>query len=752
MNLIRLVLGLIATCATASAIPTVDLSVETNRHVILAAGTDTLYQGHPTTLLMPDGRTMFCVWCIGHGGAAGPMARSDDGGRTWTRLDDQLPPGFKTHQNCPSIYRIVDPQGRERLWVFSAALGKRGGPAMPSILSEDGGRTWKEMPPLGPSFRCVMTFSSVVRLKDGSTLGLFHRGPGGADRTPLEVLQTITKDGGFTWSEPRVVARVDGKNPCEPFVFRSPDGNELCCLMRENTHKGHSLVMFSRDEGATWTPPQDTPWELTGDRHVGAYALDGRLVVAFRDQAPNSPTKGHFVAWVGRYEDIQSSRPGQYRIKLLHSHAGGDCGYPGLERLPDGTFVATTYIKYRPGSEKHSVVSTRFKLEETDKRVQPDSATPPSAALEFIDTSFENASPLWYECDGNGIIRIHLLYDHERNSPNRAAGHIHFLLHARPGARLTLEFCNLDNVWNGKPGSVAGELKALVVSENGKDWRSLATEILPENRVRLTVEMTGPRLYVARVEPYRISDLDQLLNSIRHQPCVEITPIGKTVAGRDLEIIRIGDPQAAHRVFLRARAHPWESAGNWVAQGLIHQLLKEPQRYCVYILPMANKDGVARGMTRFNLLGKDLNRDWDKPADPRLAPENAALEQWLETMIEHGKRPHLALDLHNDGHGQLHISRPSVPELNRYLERMAILEKLLRQHTWFTEGSTKAAFRNPGSLGDGWLERFGIDAVVHEFNCHWIAKLHEHPLGHHWENYGETLVAAFQKYFDTVNP
>jgi hypothetical protein len=69
---------------------------------------------------------------------------------------------------------------------------------------------------------------------------------------------------------------------------------------------------------------------------------------------------------VGRYEDILAGREGQYRLKLLHSHHGGDCGYPGLELLPDGTFVATTYVQYRPGSEKNSVVSTRFTLAETD--------------------------------------------------------------------------------------------------------------------------------------------------------------------------------------------------------------------------------------------------------------------------------------------------------------------------------------------------------------------------------------------------
>lgn len=332
----------------------VDLSGDSARHVVIAAGTESVYQGHPTTLLMPDGKTMFAVWCIEHGGFAGPMARSDDGGLTWLRLDHTLPAGFRKHKNCPSIYRMVDPAGAERLWVFSAQ------PEMPSIMSEDGGLTWTERAPLG--FPNVMTFSSVIRLKDGRYLGMYHR----RAESLLEVMQTLSADGGLTWTEPVVVAKVPEKAPCEPFVFRSPDGEELCCLMRENTHKGRSLMMFSQDEAQTWTFPVDTPWGLTGDRHMGVYTDDGRLVIAFRDKAIGSETHNHFVAWVGEYADIKAGREGQYRIKLLHSHAGGDCGYPGMERLPDGTIVATTYIKYRPGKDKHSVVSTRFKLEETD--------------------------------------------------------------------------------------------------------------------------------------------------------------------------------------------------------------------------------------------------------------------------------------------------------------------------------------------------------------------------------------------------
>lgn len=151
-----------------------------------------------------------------------------------------------------------------------------------------------------------------------------------------------------------------------PTTLLMLDGKEIACLMRENSRCYMSMVMFSRDEGATWSEMQELPRELTGDRHQPRYASDGRLVIPMRDTAPASPTRGHFVAWIGTYEDIASGRPGQYRIKLLHSHAGSDCGYPGLELLPDGSFVATTYIKYRPGPEKQSVVSVRFKLSEVD--------------------------------------------------------------------------------------------------------------------------------------------------------------------------------------------------------------------------------------------------------------------------------------------------------------------------------------------------------------------------------------------------
>lgn len=356
-----------STASREITIPTFDVADEVSRQVVIAAGTETIYQGHPTTVLLPDGKTMFCVWTYNHGGPCGPMKRSDDGGLTWSELLP-VPDNWSQVRNCPTIHRLIDPQGKARLFVF-AGQGPDG--TMHQSRSDDDGRTWTPMESNG--LTCVMPFCSIVPVDGGKrVLGLTNIRRPGETKEPRSniVVQSFSDDGGLTWSEWQVVLDLPGCKPCEPWMIRSPDGKKLLCVMRENNRKLNSWWMASDNEGRSWSQASPLPASLTGDRHVGRYAPDGRLVIVFRDQAAKSPTRNHFVAWVGTYADIIEGREGQYRVKLLESHAGGDCGYPGLERLPDGTFVATTYIKYRPGPKKHSVVCTRFKLEEFDAKAK----------------------------------------------------------------------------------------------------------------------------------------------------------------------------------------------------------------------------------------------------------------------------------------------------------------------------------------------------------------------------------------------
>lgn len=346
------------------SIPLLDLASEAARQVIVDRETGQ-YLGHPTTVLLEDGRTILCVYPKGHGKGPIVLKRSSDGGRSWSeRLP--VPENWATSLETPTIHRVVDPQGRRRLILFSGLYPIR------MSVSDDDGLSWTPLAPIG-NFGGIVAMSSLVRLKDGRYMALFHDDgrfisaqpqPGG-----FKIYRTLSQDGGLSWSSPEVVLEHKEAHLCEPGLVRSPDGRQLAMLLRENSRKFNSFVSFSDDEGRSWSTPRQLPGALTGDRHVAAYARDGRLFVTFRDMAHDSPTRGDWVAWVGRYSDLASGDEGQYRVRLMKNHRGTDCGYAGLEVLPDGTLVATSYGHWTPGEPPY-IVSVRLRLEELDERAR----------------------------------------------------------------------------------------------------------------------------------------------------------------------------------------------------------------------------------------------------------------------------------------------------------------------------------------------------------------------------------------------
>ena len=332
-------------------IPVADITDQPQRQVVLARGSETVNYQHPSTVLMGDGRTILCPWTYEHGGALGPMKRSEDGGLSWQWI--QTPEDWSAVVNCPTIHRLTGPDGAERLIVQA---GNRG--AMVQAVSGDGGVTWSSMKETGIS--CTVAPITIEPISDGRHLALFHEG--------RRIFMSVTTDGGLKWSQQRKIAEERDAYLCEPALFRSPDGKQLAAVMRENSRWYNSCIIFSDDEGESWSSPEELPGSLNGDRHLARYDADGRIVMVFRDTGMCSKTTGDFVGWVGTYEDLVEKREGQYRLRLIansrYAHAGWT-GYPGLERLPDGTFVATTYAVIEPG-HKASIVSVRFKLSDTD--------------------------------------------------------------------------------------------------------------------------------------------------------------------------------------------------------------------------------------------------------------------------------------------------------------------------------------------------------------------------------------------------
>lgn len=396
-------------------IPIYDFSSDSWRQTIVDREPG-LYLGHPTTVLLDDQKTIVIVYPKSHGFGQIVLKKSYDGGLSWSeRLP--VPESWSTSLETPILYKTYDRSGKRRLLVFSSLHPIR------MSVSEDDGDTWSELAPIG-DYGGVVAMSDIVCTAPGEYLALFHddgrflrrqlnyrtivyqSGDGVERRTraqiqptndhgqtwgPAEDLRLLpddrkrrdwkpihtayrgesqgnfhlyqvhSRDGGLTWSQqPRSICTHPVANLCEPAIVTSPDGQEYAVLLRENARKMNSMVIFSSDRGQTWSEPVEMQGALTGDRHCARYLPDGRLFISFRDTCLESPTWGDWCAWLGTYDDIKNGREGQCRMRLLRNHKGADCAYPGVEVLPDGTIVTTTYGHWTPG-EMPYIVSVRLR-------------------------------------------------------------------------------------------------------------------------------------------------------------------------------------------------------------------------------------------------------------------------------------------------------------------------------------------------------------------------------------------------------
>ncbi len=113
-------------------LPIVDLSKQTGRHVFVARGSEAEWNGHPSTVLLPDGKTIFCVWQARrdgtrkHGAPGGYMKRSDDEGETWTAprelplalTGDRHLPRYAPDSRLVIVFRPVSPGDAKTLSAY----------------------------------------------------------------------------------------------------------------------------------------------------------------------------------------------------------------------------------------------------------------------------------------------------------------------------------------------------------------------------------------------------------------------------------------------------------------------------------------------------------------------------------------------------------------------------------------------------------------------------------------------------------
>ena len=355
---------------------TLDLDDQLYRQVVVDQEYNQ-YLGHPTTCLLEDGKTMLCVYPKGHASGEIVYKRSTDGGKTWSnRLP--TPVSWATSKEVPTIHRVIGPAGKKRVIMFSGLYPAR------MAVSEDDGLNWSDLKPVGEwGGIVVMGFVEALNTGKGHYLAMFHDNgryftKDGKATGVFTLYKTLSTDGGLTWSFPEVVHKSSNVGLCEPGCIRSPDGKKLAVLLRENSRNKNSHIIFSEDEGKTWSEPRELPLVLTGDRHTGKYGPDGRLFISCRRYSPKGrakelPFEGDWVAWVGTWDDLEKGQNGQYYIRLK-DNKWYDSAYPAVEVLPDGTIVTTTYGHWSQGEEAY-IMSVRFTLDEldshSDKSVSP---------------------------------------------------------------------------------------------------------------------------------------------------------------------------------------------------------------------------------------------------------------------------------------------------------------------------------------------------------------------------------------------
>lgn len=366
-------------------IPMLDLAADRERQV-LTDREPGQYLGHPDSVLLDDGKTIYTMYPKGHGIGPIVLKKSTDGGLSWSgRLS--TPESWAASQETPTVYSIKGPGGKTRLEMISGFV-RNGDTGFQTSYSDDDGATWSEFKPFfkGEGKAGIVAMASLTRLKneDGSWaqrwMGIFHD----YSYNNWKTILSYDENGNEQWSAPeRLLAPYDAieKNAglCEIEVIRSPEGSQLALLARAQHKRTNAMIAFSNDEGKTWTEPREMQGALMGERHKAEYdPVSGRLLITFRDIIRRSATNlddwvaGDWVAWVGTYDDLVNNREGQYRVRLMEdftpSVRSGDTGYAGNVVLADGTFVLTSYGYFDPQDTRAPYIMTvRLKLSELDR-------------------------------------------------------------------------------------------------------------------------------------------------------------------------------------------------------------------------------------------------------------------------------------------------------------------------------------------------------------------------------------------------
>ncbi len=184
------------------------------------------------------------------------------------------------------------------------------------------------------------------------------------------------------------------------------------------------------------------------------------------------------------------------------------------------------------------------------------------------------------------------------------------------------------------------------MSTDNESW--VRTDTSYDNGV-LTIrhKMTASPAWFAYFAPYSSERHHELIARYAEAPGVRHTVLGKTLDGRPLDLLTMGE--GATSVWIYARQHPGETMAEWWMEGALAALTADtPQAASLrnaatlYVVSNMNPDGSARGHLRTNAAGVNLNREWIAPSLERSPEVFYVLREMERTGVD------FSLDVHGD--------------------------------------------------------------------------------------------------------
>ncbi|MFN7141075.1 MAG: M14 family metallopeptidase [Limisphaerales bacterium] len=195
------------------------------------------------------------------------------------------------------------------------------------------------------------------------------------------------------------------------------------------------------------------------------------------------------------------------------------------------------------------------------------------------------------------------------------------------------------------------------ISHDGANWTMFGANAYRRDREKnegvLTFEVGTQPVWIAAQEMVGIKELTLWMERMSRRKFVEKSLVGKSMEGRAIEQLQIGNATSTNFVFIIGRQHPPEVTGSLGLMSFTETLASESKlaqefrkHFLTVVIPLVNPDGVEHGHWRHNMGGVDLNRDWNKFNQPETT---LVRDHLVKIGSKTGNRVFLMLDFHSTG-------------------------------------------------------------------------------------------------------